>query len=1096
MALLPLDEAIGTAARPLRSARGIARLLTAGAIALAVVAVAAWLFRIGWIAAPHWVLLTWVLVAALLIAGGWAARRTMAALSTMRAGALIEELGGWRHGAITSVLEHPVTGTSGELHRAASQARAAEVGARADDLLSPALRRAHRAGLAAIAALVVAVLMLVATRPAEGAVAELWHPSRALRALFAPVQLRARQREVSRGERAQLEIDVIGRATATLLTRSPGEGWHATTVTLDQDGHAAVTTAPLSADLVARVEAGNRHSVDVHVAVRLPAFLGAVTAVAHYPAYLGRDDESLAIAGDTLVLPEGTRLAIAGRATAALARAELQGAQGSVPLAVDGQAIHGVWLPRASGTWQLRVVPAAGGTLDGDLPVVPIRIVIDSAPTVDVPVPGADTVAAPSLTLSVVVSARDDHGIGSMRVETRRGQGGAVHRIALPLGPAPSDRALITTTLDFAALGLHAGDTLRYVAVAEDNAPAPHTGRSREYLVRVPSETEQRAARSQATAAAVTSFDSLSARAARAQRTEEDLARQRPRADAAPGATAGDSSSSDKTPLSSENARTAQAAVQAQQKVMDDAKALHQSVSQLQQAAERQGTADTSLARQLAEINALLDQAISPALREKLAALQQAVKDLDAEQTHDAMQDLAQQQARLKEAMDQARDLFKRAALETSLASLGQDAKQLADDQHNASQQMAGSKPGSADSAGAQAEKELARRADSLASGLERAARQVPAAKVRTGLQQAATTARSASAAMQQAAQSSQAGQQQAAQQQAKKADQQLNPLSKQINQQRQSMQAEMRAEVKQLLERALAETSELTSRQVAVIDALQQGALLPGTRADEGMVEEGAGKIMQQISVVSAMNALVSPQAGVSLAQARQLMRDALEAVSSAAPNSRLAVDKAGQAADALAVAAFSLMQSKDKVDGSQSGSGVQEAMEEMRQMAGQQGKLAQQGAGMMQGGQLSAQQLMQMAMQQRAMAQQLDRLRAGGQLPGAGALAQEAKALSRSLEAGQLNRDIVEREQQLFRRMLDAGRTLQGQEDDERKERQATTAKDAPPAIPGAVDPKVLSGEGEIRLPSWDVLQRLAPEERRRVIDYFQRLMQPSKP
>ena len=34
------------------------------------------------------------------------------------------------------------------------------------------------------------------------------------------------------------------------------------------------------------------------------------------------------------------------------------------------------------------------------------------------------------------------------------------------------------------------------------------------------------------------------------------------------------------------------------------------------------------------------------------------------------------------------------------------------------------------------------------------------------------------------------------------------------------------------------------------------------------------------------------------------------------------------------------------------------------------------------------------------------------------------------------------MERQQRLFRRMLDAGRTLQGREEDEKKERQSTTA------------------------------------------------------
>jgi hypothetical protein len=109
---------------------------------------------------------------------------------------------------------------------------------------------------------------------------------------------------------------------------------------------------------------------------------------------------------------------------------------------------------------------------------------------------------------------------------------------------------------------------------------------------------------------------------------------------------------------------------------------------------------------------------------------------------------------------------------------------------------------------------------------------------------------------------------------------------------------------------------------------------------------------------------------------------------------------------------------------------------------------------------------------------------------------MAREAKELSKALESGRLSQDVVERQQKLFKRMLDAGRTLQGEEDDEKKERQSTTAKDAPPGVPPPLDSRIRNGTGEIRVPSWEALQRLSPDERRQVVEYFQRLTQGPKP
>jgi hypothetical protein len=1085
-----LDRALDALARPLRGLSGLARVIAGGAAGALVFAIAAWLARAGWLTDPEWILAAWALLALILLISFVLARRAIASLGPWHIGRDLEASGAWRHGALTTVLDPSATGTSPALHAAATELRAHEVASRGAEALAPAMVRQRKLSRRATGVLLVALVGLVAARPVTGAPARLWHPVGAWRALVAPVRLHARATTVARGESAVLDLTAIGHRHATLFTRAPGESWRTTDVVLDADGNASFTTPPLTADLVARVEAGGRKSPEVRVGIRLAAFLGAFTATAHYPAYLGLEDEALPTSGDTLVLPEGTRLTLNGRATTPLESVRLSGPNGENALAVTGTTFHGDLVPHESGLWRVAIKLVNGGTLEGDAPAFPVRIVVDSAPVVEIPVPGVDTVASVSMSLALVVGIRDDHGITSAALESRRGMAGAITRTPLPLPAGGGDRALITTTVNLAALGLKPGDTLRYAAVAQDNAPAKHLGRSHEYLVRIPTEAEQRAARTRETTEAVTAFDSIAKQAARVQRTEEDLARERQRTDAKTGNTPL-GNDAQKDPLASEAARKAEAAAQAQQKVIDDAAKLQQSVQELQAAAEQNGVADSSLARQLAEINKLLEKALSPELRDKLAALQQAVKALDADQTRQSLQDLAKQQAQLKEAMDQARELFKRAALETDLANMGKDAKQLASEQHDLTDRLARS-----DSGAAKAEAALAKRADSLGAGLDRAAQQVEAQQPRQELQQSAQQAHDAASSMKQAAQSGEAAKAGEAKDEAKQAEDQLNPLSKKIDESRDKMQAEMRAEVKQALDRALQETARLAQRQLAVVQGFQQGAFVTQTRIDQGLVEEGAAKLAQQIAAVSAMNAMVSPQAAIALAEARRLMREAVDAVSSVNANVRDATEKSGDAVDALAVAAFSLMQSKDKVNGSQSGSGVQEAMEEMKQMAGKQGQVAQQGAGMMQQGNMNAQQLMQLAMQQRALAQQMERMRAGGQLPGAGQMAREAKDLSKTMEAGRLNQDVVDREQRLFKRMLDAGRTLQGQEDDDKKERQSTTAKDAPPGIPPALDPRIRNGTGEIRLPSWEALQRLSPDERRRVVDYFQKLTQGPRP
>ncbi len=397
--------------------------------------------------------------------------------------------------------------------------------------------------------------------------------------------------------------------------------------------------------------------------------------------------KSLPVGGDTLVLPEGTTLRIAGRATTPLRRVSMAGPGGARPLAVGGVAFHGEIVP-VSGSWRLVAQSADGDALGGDLPTFAVRIVPDSAPSVDIPIPGIDTVAPASLRLAIVVAARDDHGVTSAAIEAHRSTSAAIIRLPLPLPAGASGRALVPAVLDLAALGLGAGDTLRYDAVAVDNSPDRHTGRSREYQVRIPTEAEQRAARQLATAATATAFDSVRGAAGRVQQDADDLSREQVRSGQQNGRESGDGGAPGAT-LPLEMVRRAQATADAQQKVLDEAARLQQSVNQLAQTARQRGLADSALARQLDEISHLLDQAMTPALRARLDALRAALQSLDPDRTRTALQDLARDEAQLKQALDQATELFKRAALETRLANLAETAHELAGDQRQLTPDLA-----------------------------------------------------------------------------------------------------------------------------------------------------------------------------------------------------------------------------------------------------------------------------------------------------------------------------------------------------------------------------------------------------------------------
>jgi hypothetical protein len=1081
-------RALHRLSRPLRQRAGAGWLALGIGCAALLLGVGAWTVRLGWITGPGWVLAAWTAAAVVLAVVAYLAWDALGALSHARLARRLEEMGAWRKGTLTALLDQPALGTSDALLLQADAAQASEVERRGAQAVEPIARPVRGLSLAALGVLLAGLVAFTSAGPVRGAASALWDPAHAWRAMVAPVRISVEPRVVDRGDSVSFRVEAIGRSTATLWMRAPGEAWRPRAVRLDSLGNASISSGPLASDVYARVTSGTRGSDTVMVKVRLPVFLGSLAVTAHYPRYLGLESEPVPTDGDTLLLPAGTRLETEGEATAPLASAAWVAGARRESLAVAGGRFSGDLVPTASGEYRLALASANGAPLAGDTVRLAVRVVADSAPAVEIPVPGADTLAPLSLEVPLVVDVRDDYGITSAALVSRRisriGVVDSAVRDSLVVPEERPDRAILTHTLDLNRRGLLPGDTVRYYAVATDNTPRRQSGRSREFVLRLPTMSEVRAAQRIASEDVHTRLDSITAASRRLERQTEDLARERPRT-----GSAGEQRERGEEALSFERSKRAEAVAKGQQELFRQAEELKQSLEALRQSAEAAGVGDSAWQRQLQEIREQLERALSPELRERLAELQRALQNLDAEQAREALERLAEAQREMREALERSRELFKRAALEGDLANLAQESRDLSREQREWNERVR-----RADSAqSAATERELAARADSLASGLERLGEEMATEARQQRFDSAAARAQQAAGHMSRAAQAAQQGRRDPARSLGEEAAKSLEPLGDQLQRERQAMQQQWREEVMQSIDQALAETGRLAERQLAVQEALRSGAEAGAAlRAEQGAIEEGVQRLLEQVRRTAGKNALVPAQIGSALGAARLQMQQTREAIASAVPNVREGVEQAGGAVDALNAAAHQLLRARGEVSGSSSGSGLAEAIARMAELAKQQGGLGEQAAGLlpMAGSAGIRQELRRLAERQRALAEELQRLQAQGDMTGAGELAEEAKELARRLDMGRLDRQVVERQERLFRRMLDAGRTLQGTEEDERKERQSTTATADSVRLPPALRARLTGDDGRLRVPSWDELQRLSPEERRLVVDYFRRL------
>src|SRR6267143_1992079 len=849
--------------------------------------------------------LAWALILVSAVAATWAVLRARREAATPALGRLVESAAGGRAGSIVGVVSPTAgkgSGSSAALLLAADT-RAAAVVSFAAPQVDNALRRTTRLRVATGAGAALAgALLLAASAPNAGQAAAFWHPVRAWRDARTPIRVEVDRTTIPRGGKIVVTVIAPAATQATLWSRGAGEAWKAMKVGLDREGKAVRLFFEINSDLYLRASTGGRRSAEIKVSVALPAFLADLGLTARFPSYLGRADEPLLAGPDVIPLPAGTSVVTNGAASVPLASATWTLASRVEPLRVEGRRIEGRFTPQVTGSWRLHAVTADGTPLEGDAPELHLLIVPDSAPVVTVPVPGRDTTLPISLRQQLVADVRDDHGITRLSVVSwrvsRTGRVGEQVRESLDVASV-GDRAIVQGQLDAENRGLFPGDTLRLFVEAWDNAPTPHQGRSAEIALRLPSMEELRAEARAAARGVASAADSVSAAQRELSDRTRDFAQERNRNP--DGQTAGRpdgrSGSQQSGTMTFQSTQRAEEIARDQAAMSQRVQELTQAVEEISRAAKAAGVDDTAFQRRLQEVQELLQRALTPA------------------------------QQQLRRELERSQELFKRAALEGELASLARDAEDLQRRQAEWNTDDAQH----ADSAAAAAERDLAAATDSLARGVDRAAQTVP-------LQQSQAAARQAQRAMQQAANSAGQRDSRGARRAGQEAADSLAQLPDELRQRRDSLARAWRQETLDALDRALAETAALAQRQEEGADALRDGEAGAPTRARQAAVEEGTHAIEQQIGEAAGRHALVSPQLEAALGYAQNQMRQAREQLEQGDPNAAAAAPFAEQALDALNATAHALVRTAQQVAGAQSGSGFQEALEQLARMAQQQ--------------------------------------------------------------------------------------------------------------------------------------------------------------
>lgn len=957
--------------------------------------------------------------------------------------------------------------------------------------------RNRRRGVIAFFATVPAALLLMAFAPARTFTAwgGLLNPLAVLaEPTLPPVAVEPGTVEVARGAVVEIAAHAPLRDSVTLSWDVTGQVTRSRTLALS-GGSGTARLPAVTAETRYWIEAPDGARSEVHTLTPVdPLFVNTFTLELTYPPHTGIPPAEYQNEIPALAVPAGTHLRFRGQGSRPIGTASLSGGEGGTALdfEVRGAGFEGSWVPARGGSYDWAFTDASGGEAAVIPPPLEIDVIPDQPPAIAIVYPGVDTVMPLDLRQALVIRTQDDYGVARVELVVRRisgaGEAGGpvVHGVEL----GGSTGAVVRPVLDMSSWALSPGDTIRYRARAVDNNPSPQTRESAEYLLWIGGVTELERAAQQELDRAAEGVEELAEDARRADEEARDM-------QSRAAAQAGREGNSREQASFEDREEIAQA-LERQDETMMAVDSLRRELAELRDALRDAGLADPELREQLRTLEEFLEEIAPEEKRDDLAALEEQLSQMDPEELRRAMEQMAADQERLRERLEDSLEEFRNAALEQDFRATGKEAEELAEQQEILAQAMM---EGGNEELRARQQQELDSQAEQLEqqlTNLEQRLQQAGEQEAQAGVGDARQQLSQARQQMQQAAQLSMQGQQQGAGEQAQQAAGDLSQVSQQLNQAQMQMQMQQMEAISAALGQTAVDALALARRQTELRRDMQGAtpAELAEMRGDEAAIAQGLRNLAENFAEGTRMAAPGARDLLEAIGTAMEGLDGTIEALERPRSQGPSPAVEAEEVVRALNEVARMAMTSGQRQGESQSAaSASQQMMQQLQQLAQQQGEIMEDASAltpMRLGEETMSRQMEEMANRQEEVAEELgemseDGQRESGPLGDLSALAQEAERLAEALARGRLDPEVLRRQERLFHRLLDAGRTLE--RDEESEERESEQPGDFSREGVSALTAGSLNAL-RFELPGAAALRALAPAQRALVVRYFERL------
>ena len=816
----------------------------------------------------------------------------------------------------------------------------------------------------------------------------------------------------------------------------------------------------------------------------------------NYPLYTRLQSQTFpANTGDIQVL-FGTELVFTGESNKPLQAASLAFEESDdVALEITAQrstepqspvkkyrTMRGSFIAQQSGNYRIQITDVEGFTNREPINYT-LTVFKDTAPDVNIVSPARDTVLDHAMLVDLKVEAADDYGIQALELVYRVEAEGA-EEVNVPLKRwgvenAPVRRSVsVAYRWDVDRIGIFPGEVLAYYvqALDNDNVSGPNIGKSPTYTLRFPSLSEL--------------YDSVATEQETEQQGLEDLVDEQADATGLIDTLLGKIRKSQELTFNDENLM--QQVLENQKQIEQAAKQLVENMQQTAEDMEQKQLFDTETIQKYQELQELMEQALSEEHKEILQKLSEALAKQQVNEQERSMMEAHLSQEQFLQQLERAKSLYEQILLQQELEAAAKQAQALAEQQKELMDTLEASLESAPTNELAQKEdrvgeefgklseqlNELGAEMGELAENKENAPPQIERLADEVKRLNQFAKDQHLPEDLQTTSEHLRSGQNREALESGRDAEQTLTELAQGLDNALEFMEGAnanetltaMREAVKSglhlshLHEEVLSKTNDLIIAGQAETYMTNEILRLQNLAADELSTAEGIAQLANKLWELGNRQMEVPPKVVWHLNASKDALSRAARALEDRQPSLAMPIQRTALAD--LNQAIFELLDAMAQMNQQMGASGMENMLEQLQQLAESQEQLNQMAQNLSQQmreqGQTPGfeQMMRQLAAQQQLIREATERLaeRAEQMAQMLGSLedvAEEMTEVEQSLRQGELDEQVLNRQEQILTRMLDSLKSLQKRDVGKQRkaevaEKPETPAQEVPPLHP----------------------------------------------